>query len=188
MSDDALFGSIEDKLETHIYHYTSAHKLLEIFESGSIYTSDSLLDLTGASGGNPYVVWLTDLTFLETPQMLKSNLYDKAEMRVVVEKTSEYIQADKWYKEKGATDDGIEFIEKVAGSSSSTWYVLERELCVDEFIRIEYLKINPQDTSMRYWEQLDIKKFVNGEYTSSKNDEREHDNLLYDIDKHLGID
>jgi hypothetical protein len=151
-----------------IYHYTSAHALLQIFKSGFIKTTDSLLGLTGSTRIElhhetderfprirvPYVVWLTDLTFFDTPHMLENHVHDKTEVRVVVGKTPEYIRADKWYKENGATDDGIKVLEETADSSTSTWYVLERGLLVDEFIRIEYVNINPKDISIRYWQEL----------------------------------
>jgi hypothetical protein len=151
-----------------IYHYTSVQALLQIFKSGFIKTTDSLLGLTGSTRIElhhetykkfprrrvPYVVWFTDLTFFDIPPMLANRVHDKTEVRIVVIKTPEYIRADKWYKENGATDDGIKVLEETADSSTSTWYVLERGLLVDEFIRIEYVNINPKDISIRYWQEL----------------------------------
>jgi len=151
-----------------IYHYTSVHALLQIFKSGFIKTTDSLLGLTGSSRIElhhetykkfprirvPYVVWFTDLTFFDIPPMLASRVFDKTEVRIVVMKTPEYVRADKWYKENGATDEGIKVVEETADASSNTWYVLERGLHVDEFIRIEYVNINPKDISIRSWQEL----------------------------------
>ena len=168
------------ELETDIYHYTSAEQLLEIFKNGFIKTTDSVFttksEIFGsgfiekggevkASWGFKPVVWLTQLTFFATPPMLES-AYDKTEVRILIKQTPEYIQAGKWLRENGATNEDVEVMERIAGSplftdllyGCSTWYVLEREIPVNEFIRIEYVKINPEDISTRYWQELDMKK------------------------------
>ena len=217
-----------NKLETDIYHYTSAERLLEIFDDGFINTTDSILTIESgkdsstnlhkifgsgfiekgwevkASWGFKPVVWLTQLTFFETPPMLES-AYDKTEVRIVIKQTPEYIQADKWLRENGATNEDIEVMERAAGSplltdllyGCSTWCVIHRRIPVDEFIRIEYVNINPEDISRRHWEELDMKKFKDGYYTHSKNqnpinkykelreEQLGHDNLISDSNAYL---
>ncbi|MPM10641.1 hypothetical protein SDC9_56974 [bioreactor metagenome] len=145
----------EDKIMKVLYHYTSTYHLPKIMKSGYLKLTDSNLKINfddeelelkriqKYNEGNlklyKPVVWLTDSEIPNAEDLwLYNDLVDKTCIKITVKKRPHHKKWSKWSKENNI-DIKTFIIFKKSGNYKS-WWVSERIIKMDDFLKIENLK------------------------------------------------
>lgn len=125
-----------------LYHFTSPMHLTAILQSGRLALSDSNLNIKSGGCG---VVWLTSSPAPENHGLRFDDAIpaelDKTKIRITLRYQTSFKQWDEWSEKKGMDKGYKEVLIGTAHAEETykTWYVSEREIPLEDILKIENL-------------------------------------------------
>jgi hypothetical protein len=126
---------------TRLYHYTSPEHLAIILQTGFLKRTESNVSYTKEHAA-PDVVWLTNQK-LVSQRWQQWSAVDKGAVRITVD-VPDAQPWSTWSRAHGIKEEVYNTLNVTGGGDAENWYVVEREVLLDEFEEIRFTKRGPQ--------------------------------------------